>query len=203
MAIFLSFEGEIMVVMLIENTPDNLRVNIIAFIMLIPFIAWFASFIKLLVGFRRKLYKDAIPFCIWTSLFLAGYMGIKSGDKPENIFAGTFGEAPSSEIRNLQTTYDGWFMDSGDTYIRFEASPRTFQRLRLKLHHVPSRTDSAYTFRSNQPSWWHNSEGACQAYQIEKEPDSQKEHDSPAHVKIEMCYFPKTETAYYHYSAVD
>jgi len=108
-------------------------------------VVWIISLVTFLFGWWKKSrvlsWLGGVPLCglsliatLVLSLILFGI--IRSGN-PKHVFEDTFREKPSSDVTGIQS--DTWyFADGGHTYLRFQASSQTFQRIRPK--HLPKAT---------------------------------------------------------------
>ena len=130
--------------------------------------SWVASLAAIFVGKRResKLLKWGGLACFATvnlaalafgGLFVACVVTTVADSRPERVYERTFHEKPTPDVAHIQADGSDIVIDSGSTYLRFEASRATFERL---IPNGASRvTADEYATRSpvsswEVPAWW-------------------------------------------------
>lgn len=82
--------------------------------------------------------------------------GVMRSSIPRYVYADTFNEAPTPDVRNIQS--DTWaFADSAHVFLRFEANRETFDRIvpedmtKVSFREYQSRN---YADNLQRPGWW-------------------------------------------------
>lgn len=134
---------------------------ILASLLATIWLACFAAF----AGARWKKWKvaswiAAVPVVLLPLLVavFAGFVvfGVVRASIPRYVYADTFNEAPTPDVRNIQS--DTWsFADSAHVFLRFEASGETFERIlpedMTKVSFVEFQ-NRGYADTVERPSWW-------------------------------------------------
>lgn len=109
------------------------------------------------------------------------------------VYRNQFGERPTSDVRNLQSSSPGFFNDDV-TLLRFGAVPSTIARLTKirKLRPMPTAAfDSSVFADSRAPRWWNPSlRPRSQLYEAQNRKETSSENTS-------LLYEPQTQTAWY------
>jgi hypothetical protein len=172
---------------------------------------WLGFLALFLIGRSRKsrLLKSlgGVPLLCSSvfALWFAGtaVYGFIYNQLPDNVYKSVFGFSPSADVTNIKSTYY-YFADTGEFYLRFNASPQTINKIvRLGFTRHPrselSPEDSSGLDDQGPPAWWKPVQTkSTRYYQARK-----RIGDFSTMEEEWLCYDASTQLAYYHYIGID
>ena len=134
---------------------------ILAFLVVVVVAAWLASLVLFIAGrINRSTILTVVSggaFLVLT-IFLA--IAITSvitsyfhAQSPRTVFRRSFGFDPPPDVKEIQSKYY-YFLDSGYTYLKFQVSPTTVERI---VARGLEQVTNSYRFPSSNlepPDWW-------------------------------------------------
>lgn len=117
---------------------------------------WFGSFVFLITGRIRKsmvlTVGSGIVFGVLSTIVMVLAFSYVHATSPREVFRKSFGFDVPEDVGNIKSEYS-YFMDSGYTFLTFNASPATVERISAR---GLTRAPNSYFPSSNiePPEWW-------------------------------------------------